>query len=170
MENIIKEAMEKETLDQAQQKYCPYHGKKVPCGACQDLMDKTHKETPAECPDCKCTNLVSDQCKGECLCHHPELTPTEEWESEVRFAGSNLLDDTLETRYGMLKHHPPEDIPKWFVDVIRSLLTSHDAELRRKVIKEIDHFILQEKEIQTDSTVRLLKDLKKAVLALLGKK
>lgn len=54
-------------------------------------------------------------------------------ESEIRFAGSNLLDDTLETRYGMLKHHPPEDIPQWFVDVITSLLTSHDAELARKI-------------------------------------
>lgn len=86
---VLKE-MTKETLDQAQQKYCPYHGKKVPCGACQDLMDKTYKETPTECPDCKCTNLVSDQCKGECVCHHPELTPTEEWEKEFIEKGADL--------------------------------------------------------------------------------
>ncbi len=34
---------------------------------------------------------------------------------------------------------------------------------RNRVIKEIDHFIEQEKKIQTDDTVQLLTDLKKSL-------
>lgn len=37
--------------DLQQQKYCPHHGKTMPCQSCQDLMDKTytpHREEHAE--------------------------------------------------------------------------------------------------------------------------
>lgn len=40
-----------------------------------------------QCDDCRCTDVIEDQCQGECICHHPELTQgaEEKWANPTPF-------------------------------------------------------------------------------------
>lgn len=55
------------------------------------------------------------------------------WEDAARMLGSNLLDEVTTERYGMEKHHPPEDIPARFLIEIKVLLTQQ----KQMIIEEI---------------------------------
>jgi hypothetical protein len=136
-----------------------------------DFPEQHAPETPTECPDCKCTNLVSDQCKGECLCHHPELTPTEE---TVVHPKTNLIVDYLNNAMGV-----ECDNADW--TYINGILLSHDAELARKIegmrkrkdipraLRTFDGKVKSFRGYANDSDAYFNKALD-TVLALLGKK
>jgi len=60
-------------------------------------------------------------------------------EEEIRNAGSELLDEVLDERYGIVgKHHPPEDVPLWFVNRINALLTTTRTEALEEVIRVVE--------------------------------
>lgn len=66
-------------------------------------------------------------------------------EEYIRAIWSNALDDETERRYGMMKHHPTEDCPQWFIDSIQKeidgAVNEKVEEVRREILEVLACYI-----------------------------
>jgi hypothetical protein len=87
---------------------------------------------------------------------------------DIAQLGSQLLDEVVTERYNMLKHHPAEDVPNWFINYMETRLlaeiNSERSKLELKIESVIDKHYTYENAI--DEQIRVNKILDEIIKAL----
>lgn len=134
---------------------------------------------PIECnhAHCRCMNmggLCPRRHYAECIKNEVDIpNPTKtnsEQEEEIRLLSSCLVDEMVEERYALGKHHPPEDVPQWFVNQIKSIIFQQQFVLLERVQKLIKSKYSYTRDLPSTYQNLALDDLLQSLDSLTDKK
>lgn len=67
-------------------------------------------------------------------------------EEQARNLWSDALDIETERRYGMSKHHPPEDCPEWFIEQVSDIAQQQVQEAVGAERKRIQKWAIEQRD------------------------